>query len=126
MSGQLFDMCLILCYWSKSTTFVEYFCLSLHSFHLLSCLLSLLNILIFFPHLQRKNEMDDTYYFDKEFELKTCTNDVRVALLEMCAEAEKIPGERARASVHTFTHILHYFLSSLAEIDCGYVLVQNS
>lgn len=41
---------------------------------------------------QRKNEMDDTYYFDKEFELKTCTNDVRVALLEMCAEAEKIPG----------------------------------
>ena len=28
----------------------------------------------------------------KQFELKTCTNDVRVALLEMCAEAEKIPG----------------------------------
>ena len=41
---------------------------------------------------QRQNELDNTYYFDKQFELKTCTNDVRVALLEMCAEAEKIPG----------------------------------
>ena len=41
---------------------------------------------------QRKNEMDNTYYFDKKHELKTCKNEVRTALLEMCAEAEKIPG----------------------------------
>ena len=41
---------------------------------------------------QRKNELDHTYYFDKKYELTTCTNEVRTALLEMCAEAEKIPG----------------------------------
>jgi len=41
---------------------------------------------------QRKNHMDHTYYFDKEFELKTCTNEVRTSLLEMFAGAEKVPG----------------------------------
>ena len=45
-----------------------------------------------FLFAQRKNHLDHTYYFDKKYELTTCTNEVRTALLEMCAEAEKIPG----------------------------------
>jgi len=62
---------------------------------------------------QRKNRMDKTYYFDKAFELKTCTNEVRTALLKMCAEAEKVPGingeyalslSLARTRTHTHTH----------------------
>ena len=41
---------------------------------------------------QRKNEMDGTYYFDEGMLPKTCSGDVRASLLEMCTEAEKIPG----------------------------------
>jgi hypothetical protein len=36
--------------------------------------------------------MQGTVYFDEAFQLKACTNDVRMAFLDMCKEAEKIPG----------------------------------
>jgi hypothetical protein len=40
---------------------------------------------------ERKNELDSTYYYHKAYVLKSCTNDVRTALVSLCAQAEKIP-----------------------------------